>query len=112
MDRIQPEIHETQELTQGESAFSQSELNVAALKSYFSIDNPTSSEVEKLNKVYELVSGEEVHDMTSVLLFLRDTENKLGMAPLGTSRLSHLLQYLTVQAQIQKMSQYKQALEQ
>lgn len=112
MDRIEPAVEETHDVAYGDSISPQRDTNMLALKGYFGIEHPTASEEEKLTKVYELVTGGEIHEMARVLLFLRHTENKLGMVPLGMSRLDNLLNYLTVQGKIQEMAAYKQMLEQ
>jgi hypothetical protein len=112
MDRIEPVVQETHDPEQGGSIAPQRDLNMLALKGYFGIEHPTSTEEEKLSNIYQLVTGGEVHEMARVLLFLRHTENKLGMAPLGTSRLDNVLQYLTVQGKINEMNAYKETMEQ
>lgn len=112
MDRIEPAAGNEQELVDGESIFPQKDTNVLALKGYFGIEHPTTAQEQKLVQLYELVTGGELHDMAQVLLFLRHTENKLGMTPLGTSRLDHVFQYLNIVGKIQDMTSYKELLEQ
>ena len=112
MDRIQPVEQQNQDVVNSDEVLvSEVNLNTLALKGYFGIENPTPAEEEKLNKLYELVTGDNVHEMSQVLLYLRQTENKLGIAPLGVARLDHVLNYLSVLGKVSELNVIRQSYE-
>jgi len=113
MDRIEPEQPQQEASYNEEGSIQQQRnMNFLALKGYFGKENISAKEEDQLNTIYDLVTGGDMREMGGVLLFLRSVENKLGVAPLGESRISQVYNYLTVLGSIQDLTAEKAALEQ
>lgn len=112
MDTIapQPEQAEHEFVNSGVTVVKPGDATVASLKGYFGIIEPDSKEREMLNKIYELVASDAT-EMIEVLLYLKQIENKIGMVPLGKTRLEHVYQYISVLGSIHKMNKVKEQYE-
>lgn len=107
MDLIKPkeQIAQATEVTLGIKAdlAAAAEMNMIPLKSFFQIENPTSYESNQLDFVYKFFEQTGMQTMSEVLGALGGIRQELG----SKSSLSHIYNYLRVQAQIQDLEKLK-----
>lgn len=87
------------------------DLNFLSLKGYFNVELPTVDQEDDLNFIYKYFEESGAKDMADILLNIKAVERKLGAAPLGTSRVSAVKNYLKIQKQIDDLTKQKSAYE-
>jgi hypothetical protein len=105
----EPQRDEAETVKSDDAVFS--DLNMQSLKGFFGVDEPSTSEQKMLADIYRYVSGDSGTDMASILSYLHGLKGKLGITPIGVTRIQHTYQYLKVLAGIRELEEEKKRLE-
>ena len=85
------------------------DINYLQLQNFFGVEAPDGSEIDTMNDIYSMLEGSS-ETFTDMLLAIRNIEMKMGAPNLGVSRISHLHQYLKIDATISNLEKQKLAL--
>ena len=85
------------------------DINYLQLQNFFGVDSPDGGEIDTMNDIYGMLEGSS-ETFTDMLLTIRNIEMKMGAPTLGVSRISHLHQYLKIDATITNLEKQKLAL--
>lgn len=78
------------------------ESNYLRLQGYLGVDNPDSAQKDKLNYIYDNIASTE--DTEAALLWkINQLESRIGVPPLGVSRVDHIMGFLKLHSQMQTL---------
>ena len=74
-------------------------INDTQLQGFFGIQTPNNGEQKTLDEITRLLDGNSM-DSVDFLWTIKNTENRIGTPPLGTSRLQHVYNFIKINSQI------------
>ena len=77
------------------------------LQSFFYIDNPSSEDMDKLQKIWDFFDGK---DEVEKLYQVKQLENRLGTPNIGETRFSKIYEYVKLTNQIKDMEKLRDAI--
>lgn len=90
---------------------SSQDLNFISLQGFLGINNPTTEEKDGMNYIIEFFSQNGAKNMSDILLSIKGIENRLGITPIGQSRISALKNYLKISSTIAELKRQQEAME-
>jgi hypothetical protein len=110
MDIIKP-AEPTQQQPEGEhtGAINTADTNTIALQGYFG-GTPSVEEKDQLGFIYKFFEANGARSMPDILLSIKQIESKLGVVPMGESRVTQVFKYLKIQQDIAKLSQLRDSM--
>lgn len=103
MDIIKPSQPEQRIETPPTGSLSTDDLT--PLSGYFG--SSSVEDKDQLNFIYQFFSGAGVKTMPEMLLSIKQIETRLGVAPMGKSRVNQLYEYLKIQQDISRLTQLR-----
>ena len=81
------------------------------ISSFFGIDNPNSSQIEKLKDIQEFCSNKTEGKNESIINTLRDIRYRLGAQPISSSQIDHIHRYVKLRLQASIFNDQAKAME-
>ncbi len=94
-----------------EKTYSDRDMNFLSLQGFFGIENSTSEQQDSMSYIMQFFEEAGVRNMSEVLMSLKGIENRLGITPMGTNRLTSIKNYLKISNSIAEMQKQQQAME-
>lgn len=108
MDILTPQTTETViDSVNPMGALTSHDLQLIPLKNFLDIDHPSTEDSSRLDWIYKFFQDQNTHSVTDMFLNIRHIESKLGMAPVGETRLSRLYNYLKLTKQLSELEQLR-----
>jgi hypothetical protein len=113
MDILQPKIQEQEpaENTLPGSSPVANQPDLSPLKGYFNTDNPDIDEERALIYINNYFSKNGTESVVQMLTALKEINMRMGMTPLGESRLKATYNYIKVLSQISDLEKTRNAYE-
>lgn len=81
----------------------------ASIQGLFGIQSPSSQEKDMLNTIYEALRTDD-NTEASMLWKIKQVESRIGLPPIGVSRLTHLFNYIRMSSHLAKaQAQFNQS---
>lgn len=82
------------------------EVSKIQIQGFFGLSDMTPAESKMLNEMSSLLEGKQDAEL---LWEIKNIENRIGVPPLGMSRIQHVYNYLSIQRQINQLEHKRDA---
>jgi hypothetical protein len=107
LQHIEPVKSEVQDIQAPDAVTTHTEdIAYLQLKGFFGVETGNQ---DTIRQIYDFIDGGRNLDIASIMWEIKNLESRIGVPPLGMSRLQHLTNYIKIESQIRSLQKQQLA---